>query len=151
MAIAALLTWIVTAVLGAIMLRLWVTGGGVRAAGGTSAAGTGAGAGPAGTGTATPTRFVPGLVFGHFLLAAAGLVVWIWYVVSDTDALTWVAFVLLVVVAVLGELMFVRWYRGRGETTVESRFPKPVVYVHGIFAVITVVLVFLSALGLGGS
>ncbi|HZC26047.1 MAG TPA: hypothetical protein VE287_03425 [Actinopolymorphaceae bacterium] len=134
MAIAALLTWLVTAVLGFTMLGLWVRGGGVGG----------------GAATAT-TRFAPGLIFGHFVLAAIGLLVWIWYVVTDVEALTWVAFVLLVVIAVLGDVMFVRWFRDKTGTSVESKLPKPVVYIHGLFAVTTVVLVLLVALGVGGS
>ena len=130
MAVAALITWIIAAGLGFVMLGQWVAGGGAR-------------------GTAS-TTFKPALIFGHFLLAATGLIVWIIYVIAGTDALVWVAFALLVVVAVLGEVMFLRWFRGRGtSTTVESRFPLPVVYAHGLFAVTTVVLVLLIGLGVG--
>lgn len=137
MGIAALITWLVTAVLGFTMLGMWVARGGLRAVGG----GAGAGA---------TSRFAPGLVFGHFLLAAAGLVIWIVYLVADAEALTWVAFGLLLVVAILGDVLFVRWYRGRGSASVESGLPKPVVYAHGLFAVTTVILVLLTALGVGG-
>lgn len=137
MPIAALLTWLVTAVLGFTMLGLWVRGGGISSAGG-------------GTATAV-TRFAPGLIFGHFVLAAIGLLVWIWYLVTDLAALTWVAFVALVVVAVLGDVMFVRWFRDKTGSSVESKLPKPVVYIHGLFAVTTVVLVLLVALGVGES
>jgi hypothetical protein len=169
MAIAALLTWLVTAVLGFTMLGMWLRGGGIRAASaqsGTSASGgspasaasaasggasTSVGASATGGTTATTTRFAPGVVLGHFVIAAAGLLVWIWYLVTDLDALTWVAFILLVVVAVLGEVLFLRWFRNRGEATVESHLPKPVVYTHGVFAVVTAVLVLLVALGVGGS
>jgi hypothetical protein len=65
--------------------------------------------------------------------------------------LTWVAFALLVVVAILGEVLFLRWYKGRGSGAVESGLPRPVVYTHGLFAVATVILVLLTALGLGDS
>jgi hypothetical protein len=88
-------------------------------------------------------------VFGHFLLAAAGLVLWIVYLVLGTEILPWVAFALLVVVAVGGDVLFLRWWRSRGEDTAESRFPRPVVYSHGLFAVATLVLVLLVALGIG--
>jgi manganese efflux pump family protein len=163
MAIAALLTWLVTAVLGFTMLGMWLRGGGIRAASaqsGTSASGgasasagasVSGGASASGGATAATTRFAPGVVLGHFVIAAAGLLVWIWYLVTDIDALTWVAFILLVVVAVLGEVLFLRWFRNRGEATVESHLPKPVVYTHGVFAVVTAVLVLLVALGVGGS
>jgi hypothetical protein len=136
MAIVALVTWLITAVLGSTMLYLWISKGGLQAARG---------------GTEQSSRFAPGLVFGHFLLAAGGLIVWIVYVVADTEALTWIAFVLLVAVAVLGDLLFLRWWRGRGSGAVESGLPKPVVYTHGVFAVTTIVLVLLTALGVGES
>jgi hypothetical protein len=41
--------------------------------------------------------------FGHFLLAALGLLVWVVYVINDSQGLAWVAFVDLVVVAGLGD------------------------------------------------
>ncbi|MBM0238162.1 hypothetical protein JNW88_15175 [Micromonospora sp. ATA32] len=138
MGIAALVTWLVTAVIGFTMLGMWVARGGLRGVG------EGAGAKPA-------SRFAPGLVFGHFLLAAAGLVVWIIYLVVDVEALTWLAFGLLVVVAILGDVLFVRWYKGRGLGMIESGLPRALVYTHGLFAVVTVILVLLTALGVGGN
>lgn len=174
MAIIALITWLITAALGATMLGLWVRGGGPRAAGAGTTAGAAATAGgagpggagasgvgesvaagatsagapgaPAGAGGVAVTNFVPGLVFGHFLLAAVGLVLWIWYVVADVDILTWISFVILLVVAVLGELLFMRWRRGGATGTIESHFPKPVVYAHGVFAVITLLLVLIHGI-----
>lgn len=136
MDIAALITWIITAGLGFTMLGLWVARGGARAAG---------------SGGTVTTRFAPGVVFSHFLLAAAGLIVWIIFLISGTDALVWVAFAILVLVAILGEVLFVPWMRAGSSGTVESRFPKPLVYTHGLFAVATVVLVLLVGLGVGGS
>jgi manganese efflux pump family protein len=136
MPVVALVTWLVTAVLGFTMLYLWISKGGLQAARG---------------GTDRSSRFAPELVFGHFLLAAAGLIVWIVYVAADTEALTWIAFVLLIAVAVLGDLLFLRWWRGRGSDAVESGLPKPIVYTHGVFAVTTIVLVLLTALGVGES
>lgn len=135
MGIAALVTWLVTAVIGFTMLGMWVARGGLRAVDDRAAA---------------TSRFAPGLVFGHFLLAAAGLVVWIVYLVTDAEALAWLAFGLLVVVAILGDVLFVRWYKGRGLGMVESGLPKALVYTHGLFAVTTVILVLLTALGVGG-
>jgi manganese efflux pump family protein len=136
MAVVALVTWVVTAGFGSTMLYLWISKGGLQAVRG---------------GTDQTSRFAPGLVFGHFTLAAAGLILWIVYTITDTEGLTWVAFVLLVVVAVLGDLLFFRWRRGLGSAAVESALPKPVVYTHGLFAVTTIVLVLLTALGVGES
>lgn len=145
MDIAALITWLITALGGFYMLGTWLARGG--ASGGTS-------------------RLPVPVVFGHFALAAAGLVVWIGYLITDKDALAWTAFGLLVPVALLGFTMLARWlpvHRARGATAAtdatagtqagpaERYFPVPVVAGHGLFAVLTVVLVLLTALGIGGS
>ena len=42
-----------------------------------------------------------------------------------------------------------RWRRSRSEGTPEARFPLAIIYGHGLFAVATVVLVLLTALGVG--
>ncbi|HEX5090761.1 MAG TPA: hypothetical protein VFV89_23330 [Nocardioides sp.] len=151
MAVIALVTWVVTAGLGFFMLATWVRAGGVRTA--TAPATATAGADVAGaTGHPAGTRFPPPLVFGHFLLAATGLVLWIIYLVVDSDALAWVAFVLLVVVAAGGDVLFLRWYKDRnqsGAQLAEQAIPTAVVYLHGLFAVATIVLVFLVAVGVG--
>ena len=153
MDIAALVAWVLTAGGGFVLLGRWIAAGGLRQQ------------------TGGPTRFPAALVFGHFLLAAAGLVLWIVYVAIDADSLPWVAFVLLVVVALLGFTMFARWLPSRrpvaavgargtaaaeaaGGTAVEPaerHLPVPVVALHGLVAVVTVVLVLLTALGVGGS
>jgi hypothetical protein len=91
-------------------------------------------------------------------------------VAADSDALALTAFIILLPVALLGFTMLARWipvYRARtapvragGPDTVaeadpeepaERGFPLPVVLGHGLFAVVTLVLVFLTALGVGGS
>lgn len=133
MDIAALITWVVTAILGFTMLATWLARGGLR---------------PPGEATVT-TGLVPPLILSHFLLAAAGLVIWIIYVINDATALAWIAFAILILVAILGEAMFLRWRRTRTQATPESRFPVAVVYLHGLFAVATLVLVFLAAIGIG--
>jgi hypothetical protein len=105
------------------------------------------------------SRIRPPLILGHFLLAATGLVIWIIFVASDSDALAWIAFAILAVVALLGWTMFAIWFqrRQRGAvreavdpgTPAEQHFPVPIVAVHGLLAVTTVVLVFLAAIGVG--
>jgi hypothetical protein len=85
-------------------------------------------------------------------------------VATGTEALAWVALVLLLGVAVLGFTMVTRWRQERAalavaptgssagaERPAEQHFPVPVVYLHGLLAVITLVLVLLTALGVGGS
>jgi uncharacterized membrane protein len=131
MAIAALITWLVTAGGGFVMLGIWIARGGHRPKSGS--------------------RLAPGLVFGHFALAVVGLVLWIVYLVVDSTALAWVAFVVLLPVAILGFTMLARWVSARKSSTAESRFPVPVVIAHGLFAATTLVLVLLAALEVGGS
>ncbi|WP_211880252.1 hypothetical protein [Pseudarthrobacter albicanus] len=76
---------------------------------------------------------------------------WITYVIINNGILGWIAFGLLVLVVILGDVMFLRWRHSRKEGTPEVRFPVAVVYGHGLFAVTTVVLVLLTNLGIGGS
>ncbi|WP_405431270.1 hypothetical protein [Micromonospora sp. NBC_00617] len=130
MAIAALVTWLITAVGGFVMLGTWISHGGHRPGSGS--------------------RLAPGLVFGHFALAVIGLVLWIAYLAVDNDVLAWVAFGALLPVALLGFTMLARWIPARRSGTAESRFPVPVVIGHGLFAVATLVLAALAALGVGG-
>lgn len=130
MGIAALVTWLITAVGGFVMLGTWISHGGHRPGSGS--------------------RLAPGLVFGHFALAAIGLVLWIAYLAVDNDVLAWVAFVTLLPVALLGFTMLARWIPARRSGTAESRFPVPVVVGHGLFAAATLVLTALAALGVGG-
>jgi hypothetical protein len=146
MDVAALIFWILTAGGGFFMLGKWISNGGHR--------------------QPTNSRFPPAMIFGHFALAALGLVVWIIYVATDTTALAWTAFVILLPVALLGFAMLARWiptYRARttapvaatpaapaaDQTPAEQHFPVAVVGVHGLLAVTTLVLVLLTALGVG--
>ncbi|MEU2711545.1 hypothetical protein [Streptomyces sp. NPDC007205] len=158
MDIAALIAWVVTALGGFYMLGTWIQRGGIQ----QQQSGT--------------SRLPAPVVFGHFALAAIGLVVWIIYVVADKSALAWTSFGLLLPVALLGFVMLARWipvYRDRatagtapaagmapaaataagaeGVVPAERNFPLAVVLAHGLFAVVTLVLVLLTALGIGGS
>jgi manganese efflux pump family protein len=134
---AALISWIVTAGGGFVLLALWLRHGGMsqRQSG----------------------QIRPALILGHFALAATGLVLWIIYVFSDSDAFAWIAFAILVLVAVLGWTMFAIWWQRRqarmaaADTSTpgvpaEQRFPVSIVTLHGLLAVTTVVLVLLAAL-----
>jgi len=141
---AALIAWVITAGGGFVLLGIWLSRGGMQQ---QAEAGN---------------RIRPPLILSHFLLAASGLVVWIIYVVADKDALAWIAFAILAVVALLGWTMFAIWFRRRqaragGAATAtpripaEQHFPVPVVALHGVLAVTTVLLVLLTALGVGNS
>jgi len=145
----ALITWILTAGGGFVLLSIWLSRGGVRRQ------------------REAGLRIRPPLIFSHFGLAAAGLVLWIIYVATDSEGLAWIAFAVLAVVAVLGWTMFAIWWQRRqGRTPAgadvaaapeqaggppEQQFPVPVVTLHGLLAVATVVLVFLTAIGVGES
>jgi flagellar basal body-associated protein FliL len=141
---AALIAWVITAAGGFVLLSIWLMRGGMQQAQEAS------------------NRIRPPLILSHFLLAAGGLVVWIIYLISDNDALAWIAFAILAVVAVLGFTMFAIWLRRRQARTegaevatpgvpAEQHFPVSIVGVHGLLAVTTVVLVLLTALDVGGS
>ncbi|WP_037853497.1 hypothetical protein [Streptomyces sp. NRRL S-340] len=151
MDIAALITWVVTALGGFYMLGTWIQRGGIRQQ------------------QSGASRLPAPVVFGHFALAAVGLVVWIVYVVADKSVLAWTSFGLLLPVALLGFVMLARWIPVRregatagepaaatapgadGTVPAERHFPLAVVLAHGVFAVVTLVLVLLTALGIGGS
>jgi hypothetical protein len=134
---AALITWVATAGLGFVLLAIWLSRGGMK----------------------QTTGIRPYLIFGHFLLAATGLVIWIAYLANDSDSLAWTAFVLLAIVAVLGWTMFAIWYQRRAAgvsadavemgAPAEQQFPVPVIALHGLLAVTTVLLVLLTAVGVG--
>ncbi|HZC28888.1 MAG TPA: hypothetical protein VE269_04040 [Gaiellaceae bacterium] len=141
---AALITWVVTAGGGFVLLSIWLARGGMRQR------------------AESGSRIRPPLIMSHFLLAATGLVLWIVYLAIDKDVLAWIAFALLLVVALLGFTMFGIWLRqrrgavGAVETAVEGRpaeqhFPVSIVGLHGLLAATTLVLVLLTAIGVGGS
>jgi hypothetical protein len=145
--IAALILWILTAGGGFYLLATWIAKGGARR--GSESGGS---------------RFPAPVIFGHFLLAATGLVLWIVYVASDNDTSGWIAFALLAVVALLGFTMLALWiptYRARGQmpaaeggvvsAPAERHFPVQIVIGHGLLAASTLVLVLLSVLEVGES
>jgi hypothetical protein len=145
----ALVTWVLTAGGGFLMLGLWLKHGGMRQS------------------EAPGDRIRSARILSHFALAATGLVIWIVYVATDSGALAWVAFALLAVVALLGFSMLAVWLRQRGgEPAVagaggtdprqegapaEQHFPTAVVALHGLLAATTLVLVLLVAAGVAGS
>ena len=131
---AALITWIVTAGGGFVLLTIWLRNGGMR--------------------QRESGRIRPPLVLSHFALAATGLVLWIVYVANDSTTLAWIAFALLLVVALIGFTMFAIWASQRSRrdpAPAEQRFPVPIVALHGLVAATTLVLVLLAAAGVGGS
>jgi hypothetical protein len=153
MSAAALVTWLLTAVLGLYMFTIWLIEDDGRQDG------------------AGYRRLRAPVVFSHVGLAVVALVIWLVHLYVDLGRLDWVPIGLLAVVAVLGVTMFTRWVpvhrlanaqaRQLAETRVaadgsplpvlpaqalppERNFPVAVVALHGIFAVVTVVLVAIA-------
>ena len=143
---AALIAWVLTAGGGSVMLAIWLSRGGMRQREGG--------------------RIRAPLILGHFALAASGLVLWLVYLATDSGALAWIAFLLLLAVAALGFAMFAIWLRqrqagasaardetatGGPEQPAEQRFPVAIVALHGVAAAATLILVLLAALDVGTS
>ena len=155
----ALIAWFVTALGGLYMLAVWLIENDA-------------------TDRRNPASRLPlPLIVAHMTLAVSGLVVWVIYLLLDRDALAWTALGILGGIALLGFTMFARWipvYRTQGampepvlvpvgaglkpaqpamviqDGPPEGNFPLFIVIAHGLFAVSTVILVVLSALGIGG-
>jgi len=124
---AALGAWILAAGAGGYLLVIWMLHGGR---------------------STKVTRFPILVVVGHPLAAVGGLAVWIAYLATGTAGYAWAAFAALLVVALQGFMLFTRWLVGRGRHArgAEQAFPAAAVAVHGVVAVTTVVLVFLTAI-----
>src|ERR671928_189070 len=127
---AALIAWVLTAGGGFVLLSIWLARGGMRQP------------------REGRDRIRPPLILSHFLLAATGLVLWIVYIASDSEALAWVAFALLLVVALLGFTMFGIWLKQRqgragaveaavADRPAEQHFPVAIVGLHGLLAATT--------------
>src|SRR3954467_15867639 len=145
----ALITWVLTAGGGFVMLGLWLKHGGMKQS------------------DMPGDRIRSTRILSHFALAATGLVLWGVCLGSDNDGLAWVAFALLAVVALLGFSMLAVWLRERSRepavagagqagslrdgAPAEQHFPTAVVALHGLLAATTLVLVLLVAAGVAGS
>lgn len=154
MGTAALISWLITATGGFYLFVIWIRKGGLRQK------------------SPRPSRFRPGVVFSHFLLADIGLIILISYLITDKRSLAWLTFGLIALVALLGYVLLFRWlptYRtksksrqtvadGPGTTQApraskdehepaERHFPTAMVIGHGAFALVTALLVLLTALG----
>jgi hypothetical protein len=140
----ALVLWVLTAGGGFVMLGLWLKNGGMKQSDDPG------------------DRIRSARILSHFALAATGLVLWIVYVAADEDALAWIAFVLLAIVAAIGFSMLFIWLRqrtkepaapagGAPDETVpaERSFPVAIVAGHGVLAAATLVFVLLTAAGVG--
>ena len=115
MRFATLICWLLTASLGAFMLRTWLARGGL------------------GRERARVGGLPPQLIFGHAGLALSGLLVWSGYVATGTRAVAWTAVGLLMVTIALGLCTVTLWtpYPARrpGERRASAPTDEPVVVV----------------------
>jgi len=91
MRFATLISWLVTASLGAFMLRTWLARGGLRRE------------------RARAGGLPPQLIAGHAGLALLGLAVWVAYLTCGARALAWTAVGLLMVTVGLGVCTVTLW------------------------------------------
>lgn len=166
MAVAALVAWILTAMLGLYMFAIWL----IEDDGSEDGR--------------SYRRLRAPVVFGHAGLAVIGLVVWLISIYVHINSLSWITLLILALVAALGVFMFTRWIPvhrmysgprglpdreaagmapdrpGPGGTWLyeasgrlipelepippERNFPLPVVLLHGLLAVTTVTLVVIA-------
>jgi len=142
MSVIALFTWMVTILAGLVLLIIWIIEYDAEFQ------------------TATATRLPVPVISAHALLGLGGLMLWISYLLLDQKQLAWATVAALGAVAVLGLIMAARWIRvyravdNPGPSLTRSalvpperNFPLPVVVLHGLLAVTTLVLVLFTALG----
>src|SRR6266496_6673480 len=91
MAIAAAVAWVLTASIGAYMLRTWVARGGLRR--------------QRATGAGVP----PTVVFGHASAALTGLLVWLGFIRTGWDPLAWLGVALITSTIALGICTVTLW------------------------------------------
>ena len=145
MSAAALFTWMATVIAGLVLLVIWLMEYDRDFQ------------------TVAATRLPVPVISAHALLGAGGLMVWGFYLVTDDDPLAYATVVALGIVAVLGLVMAARWigvYRAYAAPSSspmrviavppERHFPRPVIVIHGLFAVATLALV-VSAVFFSGS
>jgi len=91
MRFATLISWLITASLGAHMLRTWLARGGLRRA------------------RAQPGGLPPQVIFGHAGLAITGLVIWAIYVGTGAKPVAWTAVGIMMVAIGLGLCTVTLW------------------------------------------
>jgi hypothetical protein len=145
MSVAALFTWMATVLAGLVLLVIWLMEYDRDFQ------------------TVAATRLPAPVISAHALLGGGGLMVWGFYLVTDDDPLAYATVAVLGIVAVLGLVMAARWigvyraYAAPGSSPMrviavppERHFPRPVIVIHGLFAVTTLALV-VSAVFFSGS
>jgi len=144
MSVVALFTWMATIAAGLVLFVIWVIEYDPEFQ------------------SAAKTRLPVPVISLHAVLGLSGLMLWVSYLLLDEERLAWATVCALGAVAVLGLVMAARWltvYRAIAApgpsltrsaiVPPERNFPLPVVLIHGVLAVTTLVLVLFSALGVG--
>lgn len=107
MRFATLISWLVTAGIGAFMLRSWLTRGGLRRE------------------RARAGGLPPQLIFGHAGLAVTGLLVWCVYAATEVKAAAWTAVAMLMLTVGLGLSTVTLWTPYPARRPGERRAPAP--------------------------
>jgi hypothetical protein len=136
MSTVALFTWMATVALGLILLIIWLMEYDHDFQ------------------STAATRLPAPVISTHALFGIGGLVLWGFYLATDSDPLAWTSVADLGVVATLGTVMAARWigvyrsYAAPGSMPAsvvavppERHFPRPVILIHGIMAIVTISLV----------
>lgn len=142
MGITGLIVLLCVGVTGAVTVGAWMSMDEVRSAK---------------TGRGRHRRLPAELVLGHMVLGIAAVTAWVSFVVIGRDYAAWTALVFMLLAAVLGVTMFLRWipsYRPRAtrlragkEGEPPRNLPIGVVLAHGAFAVTAVVVALVTVLG----
>ena len=161
MATAAFAAWVLTAFGGFLLALTWISHGGLRQERTLEEASIRGGAQSPLTADRREQRngLWSTLVFGHGALALVGLAGWGGYVLNgENRAGAVIVGLLLVPVVALGGTMFARWLRGGRtggevgpevpEKPADQHLSPALVYIHGISAVLTVVLVVAAAIAI---
>lgn len=140
MSAVALFTWMATVLAGLVLLIVWLMEYDREFQ------------------TGAHTRLPVPVISTHALLGVGGLLVWAFYLVTDEERLAQASAAVLVIVAVLGLTMAVRWFRvyrqyarpGLAQTRLlsvppERHFPRSVIVIHGVLAFTTIGLVAFTA------
>ena len=136
-AVATLIAWLLTALSGGYLLAGWLRHGGMRRARTRSAG------------------LPPAVILSHFGFAISGLVVWAAYLVTGAAPVAWAAAGLLLPVTGLGMATLLLAIpdsppAASGLTPRRAGGPPVLmITVHGIFAIVTLLLVLLAAIAAG--
>ena len=146
MSVVALFTWMATIAAGLVLFVIWVIEYDSEFQ------------------SAAKTRLPVPVISLHAVLGLSGLMLWVSYLLLGQERLAWATVCALGAVAVLGLVMAARWltvYRAiaapgpsltrSAVVPPERNFPLPVVLIHGVLAVTTLVLVLFTAFGVGPS